>query len=81
MGYTGDLPPYKKIDAKGKLRDPEGELLDHLNNKRPVQTASVMQVRKPIYKTSIRRAKNYKEITKKILSISDFKLLSENYNF
>ena len=44
------------------------KLLDHLNNKRPVQTASVMQVRKPIYKTSIRRAKNYKEITKKILS-------------
>ena len=35
------------------------KLLDHLNYKRPVQTASVMQVRKPIYKTSIRRAKNY----------------------
>ena len=69
-----DFFEYCELDWNEKL-------LDHLNNKRPVQTASVMQVRKPIYKTSVRRAKNYKEITKKILSISDFKLLSENYNF
>ena len=29
MGYSGDLPPFKQLDKDGKLREPEGELLDN----------------------------------------------------
>ena len=31
MGYSGDLPAYKKVDEKGKIREPEGDLLDKVN--------------------------------------------------
>ena len=31
MGYSGDLPPHKRLDKDGKLREPEGELLDSIN--------------------------------------------------
>ena len=32
MGYTGELPENQKYDKSGKLREPEGELLDRLIN-------------------------------------------------
>ncbi len=37
------------------------EVLDFANQKRPVATASLWQVRQPLYKTSIGRWKNYRE--------------------
>ena len=55
-------------------------LLNHLHNKRPVHTASVMQVRKPIYKTSIERFRNYTQLTNELLTIPDFESLVSAYD-
>ena len=55
-------------------------LLSHLHNKRPVHTASVMQVRKPIYKTSIERFRNYTQLTNELLTIPDFESLVSAYD-
>jgi len=60
--------------------DWNNNLLNHLHNKRPVLTASVMQVRKPIYKTSIERFRNYTQLTNELLTIPHFESLVSAYD-
>lgn len=77
-GFVYDVY-YEKLTS-----DPEGEIkkmiefcglewqdqcLDSHKNRRAVSTASVMQVREPIYKTSQYRWKNYEKQVKKISKI------------
>ena len=45
----------------------DDQCLDFHKSKRPVKTASVVQIRKPVYNTSVNRWKNYKKHLKPLI--------------
>ena len=61
----------KKIISHCKLEWDPSCLNHHKNNKTPIQTASVSQARKPIYKTSINLNDNFKKHLQTMYNILD----------
>ena len=65
------LNPKEKIPEVLEFCDLEftEEVLEFYKNKTAVQTASVLQVRNPIYTKSVEKWKNYKELLKPVIEI------------